>query len=282
MEDRLWRCRDHSLAVYRRTHVMGVLNVTPDSFSDGGRFFDHSAAVKRGVEMVSDGADIIDVGGESTRPGAEPVPEEEEIRRAIPVVEQLVKEVEVPVSIDTTKAAVALSAFEAGASILNDVSALRFDPDIVEAAIQAGAGIILMHMLGDPRTMQDAPHYDDVTGEVASFLGARASAAENLGVASEAIAVDPGIGFGKTVDHNLSLIKHLEEMVSELEYPVVIGTSRKSFIGKVLELEVEQRLEGTAATVAWAVASGAHVVRVHDVREMVRVVRVTEAISEAP
>lgn len=276
-----WRCRDRLLPVFDRVHVMGVLNVTPDSFSDGGTFLDRDAAVKRGVEMARVGADLIDVGGESTRPGAEPVPEEEEMGRVVPVVRALAAEVDVPISVDTTKAWVAEAALEAGAVVVNDVSALRFDPRMREVVAASGAGAVLMHMLGEPRTMQRAPRYGDVVAEVREALAGWAAAAEAAGVARESIAIDPGIGFGKTREHNLTLVKRLGAFTGT-GYPVLAGPSRKSFIGLTLDLPVEERLEGTAAVVALAVAAGAHVVRVHDVREMVRVVRMAEAVVSAP
>jgi dihydropteroate synthase len=259
---------------------MGVLNVTPDSFSDGGRFATGAAAVQCGIEMVAEGADILDVGGESTRPGAEEVPVAEEIRRVVPVVRALAGEVDVPVSVDTTKAAVAEAALEAGAVIVNDVSAMRSDPAMRKVVAESGAGAVLMHMLGNPRTMQADPRYDDVVQEVAAALVGWASEAEAAGIARDRIVVDPGIGFGKTAAHNLSLLHHLDRLVAT-GYPVLVGSSRKSFIGLTLGVPLEERLEGTAATVAWSVAAGARLVRVHDVRPMLRVVRMTEAILGA-
>jgi dihydropteroate synthase len=284
-----WRCRDRELPVFERVQVMGIVNVTPDSFSDGGNFLDHSAATAHGLELVAQGADIIDVGGESTRPGAEPVQAEQETERVIPVIRSLLKETDVPVSVDTTKAEVAEAAIDAGAVIVNDVSAMRFDPRVREVVASTGAGVILMHMQGEPRTMQDEPHYEDVVNEVSSMLGSWALEAEDAGVAPESIAIDPGIGFGKTVGHNLSLLKDLGAMANperlgvpaDRRYPIVVGPSRKSFIGKILNVEVDQRLEGTAVAIAWAVDRGANIVRVHDVGEMVRVVRMAEAIRGA-
>jgi dihydropteroate synthase len=258
---------------------MGILNVTPDSFSDGGLYLDHDVAVKRGIEMATDGADIIDIGGESTRPGADEVDEAEERRRVIPVIDRLAQEVDIPISIDTTKAAVAEAAMGAGASIINDVSALRSDPRMAEVAWVSGAGVVLMHMLGNPRTMQENPAYDDVVSEVRSALGEWAAKAEAGGIAHQRIAIDPGIGFGKTKEHNLELLASLGSF-TETGYPVLAGPSRKSFIGAALgDLPPAERLEGTAATVAWCAANGANIIRVHDVKEMVRVVRMTEAIS---
>jgi dihydropteroate synthase len=289
----VWRCRNLELRVFDRTHVMGVLNLTPDSFSDGGLFSSVDAAVKHAVEMAADGADLIDVGGESTRPGAEPVQAREEMERVIPVIKALSREVEVPISIDTTKATVASAAIEAGAVIVNDISAMRFDPAMGEVIASSRAGVILMHMQGQPLTMQQAPHYGDVVAEVREALLGWAREAQDAGIKREQIAIDPGIGFGKNREHNLLLLKWLSLFTSpdvheksargdqSLRYPVVVGPSRKSFIGLTLDLPVEERLEGTAAAVAWAVAAGADVVRVHDVREIVRVIRMVEAIQRA-
>ncbi len=268
---------------------MGVLNVTPDSFSDGGKFVDVERAVEHARQMARAGADIIDVGGESTRPGAVPAGTEEELRRVLPVVERLSVERgasgapggrALPVSVDTTKATVAEKALAAGARIVNDISALRFDERMVEVVRDAGAGVALMHMQGTPQTMQQNPHYDDVVREVLSFLKERIAFALDRGVAREQIAVDPGIGFGKTVEHNLKLLAHLDEFRS-LGCPVLIGASRKSFIGKALGREAEERLPGSLAVAAWAVTRGASIVRVHDVAETVDVIRMIEAVKEA-
>ena len=275
-----WRCRGLELPVRERTHVMGILNVTPDSFSDGGRFAGEAEAIRQGVAMAAEGADIVDVGGESTRPGAEDVDAGEETRRVVPVIRALAAAVDVPISIDTTKASVAEAALEAGAVIVNDVSAMRADPAMAEVVAASGAGLVLMHMLGTPRTMQVDPRYDDVVVQVVDALLGWVAAAEAAGVERERIVIDPGIGFGKTAQHNLTLLRHLDRMVLT-GYPVLVGPSRKSFIGLTLGLPVEERLEGTAAAVAWSVAAGAQLVRVHDVRPMVRVVRMTEAIMRA-
>jgi len=232
---------------------MGVLNVTPDSFSDGGRWLDAGAAVDHGLKMVEEGADVIDVGGESTRPGADPVPAGEELRRILPVVEALAPHVRV--SIDTRKAEVAEAAIAAGATLVNDVSA-----SLAAVAREAGAGWVAMHMQGDPRTMQHAPTYDDVVGEVRAFLVERA---ESAGV--EEVWIDPGIGFGKTMEHNLTLLAHLDQLVAT-GYPVVVGTSRKSFLGRLTgDAPADDRTEASVATAAWALAQGAAMVRVHDV-----------------
>ncbi len=258
-----------------RPLIMGVLNVTPDSFADGGRFLDVNQAVAHAQEMIAAGADIIDIGGESTRPGALPVSADEELRRVIPVIERLPG---VMVSIDTTKAAVAEQALAAGARIVNDISALRFDARMPE--VIGNAGVVLMHMQGTPATMQQSPTYGDVVVEVREFLRERIAFAEARGIKKTQIAVDPGIGFGKSVAHNLALLARLEAL-AELDCPVLVGTSRKSFIGKVLDREPHERLWGTAATVAWAVAHGARIVRVHDVTEMRDVTRMTVALCQA-
>jgi dihydropteroate synthase len=267
-----------------RALIMGVLNVTPDSFSDGGKFLDVDCAVARAREMAQAGADIIDVGGESTRPGAALVSAEEELHRVLPVVERLR---DLVISADTTKAMVAKKALAAGARIVNDVSALRFDPQMVEVVRDAGAGVVLMHMQGTPQTMQQKPRYDEVVVEVRSFLAERIAFAETRGLKKTQIAVDPGIGFGKTVEDNLQLLAHMDEFGS-LGCPLLVGTSRKSFIGKVLAPlvigsahETDGRIWGTAATVAWAVAHGARILRVHDVAEMSDVVRMVEAVQRA-
>ncbi|MGC9530050.1 MAG: dihydropteroate synthase [Candidatus Bipolaricaulaceae bacterium] len=250
---------------------MGIVNVTPDSFSPGGRYLDPEAAAAHALRLEAEGADLIDVGGESTRPGAAPVSAREELRRVLPVLAALQGKLSVPISIDTTKAEVAEESIKAGAQVVNDISALRFDPEMGPLVARTGVGVILMHMQGTPQTMQDNPTYADVVDEVRSFLAARARAAVAAGVAGEQVAVDPGIGFGKTVEHNLDLLRRLPALV-ELGLPVVVGPSRKSFIGAVLGLPVDQRLEGTLAACAVAVARGADVVRVHDVAPVRRVV----------
>jgi dihydropteroate synthase len=253
--------------------LMGILNVTPDSFSDGGRFLDPRAAVARAHELVREGADIVDIGGESTRPGAEPVDAEEELRRVIPVVERLSADgLAAQISIDTSKAGVAQAALDAGASLVNDVSALRADPEMATVVAQSGASCCLMHMLGEPRTMQQDPRYGDVVAEVKEFLGRRLEFAVREGIARERIMVDPGIGFGKTESHNLELLRRLEEL-SELGAPIVIGTSRKGFLGRVMARaagqaeppSVTERLPGTVASNVLAYERGASVFRVHDV-----------------
>jgi dihydropteroate synthase len=276
----VWRCRDHRLELGRRTLVMGVVNVTPDSFSDGGAYLDPGAAIAHGVRLVEEGAHLVDVGGESTRPGSDPVPDDEEIARVAPVIAGLVDRVDVPVSVDTRKASVASAALDAGAALVNDVSA-GADPAMFDTAAERGAGLVLMHMRGEPKTMQDDPAYDDVVGEVAAFLRERLAAAEAAGIERDRIALDPGIGFGKTLAHNLELLRHLAAL-REPGVPLVVGPSRKRFIGTLTDTEAADRVEGTAGAVAWCAANGADVVRVHDVRAMVRVVRVVDAIARGP
>lgn len=255
--------------------LMGVVNVTPDSFSDGGRYLDSNAAIAHGEELLRDGAGILDVGGESTRPGAAEVGEAEEQRRVEPVVAGLAGRA--TVSIDTSKAAVAAAALDAGAAIVNDVTALRGDPEMAALCAERGVGVVLMHMPGNPRTMQDDPSYGDVVDDVKAFLAQRVEAALAAGVAEERIWLDPGIGFGKTLEHNLELLRRLAEL-RELGRPLVIGTSRKSFIGKVDGSDVEDRIGGTIASSVLAAVEGADVLRVHDVAEMAQAMRVTEAI----
>lgn len=261
----------------RRTLVMGVLNVTPDSFSDGGKFFEVESALARARQMVEEGADILDVGGESTRPGAEPVSAEEEMRRVLPVIRGIREFSDVPISIDTYKAPVARAALQAGAQIINDISGLTLDPDLAYVAAQSGAWLVVMHILGTPRTMQQQIHYDDVVGDILAFLRRQMAVAEAAGVPRHRLIADPGIGFGKTAQHNLEIVRRLREFQT-LGVPILIGPSRKSFIGKVLDLPPDQRVEGTAAAVAIAIWNGASIVRVHDVLPMVRVARMTDAL----
>jgi len=259
--------------------VMGVVNVTPDSFSDGGRFLDSDAAIAHGLELASEGAAILDVGGESTRPGAEPVPENEELRRVLPVVEGLAaKNGNWAISVDTAKRAVAEATLEAGAVIVNDVTALRGDRGMAELVAERGTRCCLMHMLGEPRTMQDAPVYDDVVSEVKAFLEERLAFATAEGVAEDNVWLDPGIGFGKTVDHNLELLRRLDELVA-IGRPIVVGTSRKSFLGKLAGGRPESgRLAGTIATNTLALERGASVFRVHDVAAAVDALAVAGAL----
>ncbi len=247
-----------------RVLVMGVLNVTPDSFSDGGAFFEHEAAVARGLEMVGEGADILDIGGESTRPGAEPVGADEELGRVLPVIERLSAQVDVPISIDTNKAEVARAALRAGATIVNDVTAFRGDPRMADLVAREGAGLVIMHMKGTPADMQRDPSYEDVVGEIRHFLAERVALALEAGIPRSHIMVDPGLGFGKTVEHNLEILRRLEAF-RDLGVRLLVGPSRKSFIGRLAGLEVDRRVEATLAVCAVAVARGADAVRVHDV-----------------
>jgi len=272
---KIWRHRTGEI-VLDRTQVMGVLNVTPDSFSDGGRYFDPDAALRHGLDLVDMGADLVDIGGESTRPGSDPVSAGEEWRRVGPVIRGLAEKVQVPLSIDTMKPDVAAKAIDAGASIVNDVSGMR-DPSMARLVAKSRAGVVAMHMAGNPKTMQEHPTYADVVGEVRAFLTERIRVLEGAGVVSEAIALDPGVGFGKTLDHNLSLLRHLDEIVT-LGHPVVIGVSRKSFIERLGGGEPGERLSGSIAAATLAVTKGAHVVRAHDVRETVRAMRVVDHV----
>lgn len=272
------RCRDFALPLHRKTHVMGILNVTPDSFSDGGLFYGLDKAVERALQMAQDGADIIDVGGESTRPGAESVSFQEEVRRTIPVIERIAPLLKIPVCIDTYKAAVARMALDAGASVINDISGLTFDPAMAGLAAEYDVPVVLMHIRGKPKSMQMNPVYESLIEDLLRELEDRISRAREAGVREDNILIDPGIGFGKTFDHNLQIIKNLSRFRSPKK-PIVIGVSRKAFIGSILDgAPPEQRLEGTAAAVAVSIINGASIVRVHDVREMVKVARVADAI----
>lgn len=273
------------MPIDERTLIMGILNVTPDSFSDGAQFVSLDKALAHAEEMISDGADIIDIGGESTRPGGEPVSVEEEIARVVPVIEALAKRVETPLSVDTTKSEVARAALDAGAAIVNDISALRFDFYIADAVARAGAGLVLMHSRGTPATMHRLPPVADVMEEVVSSLRASINMAERRGVKSASIVLDPGIGFGKSQEQNLELIARLDELIAAFpDYPLLIGPSRKSFIGKILAGDsgspapASERLHGTMATIAAAVLKGAHIIRVHDVKPAVETIRVSESI----
>ena len=277
-----WKLARRTLQIGERTLIMGVLNVTPDSFSDGGRFFSTDDALSRAEEMIAEGADLIDIGGESTRPGAGVVSAEEEIERVLPVIERLTKKTNVLLSIDTTKSEVARAALDAGAEIVNDISALRFDYHIADEVAKAHAGLILMHSRGTPATMQRLPPVPDIMAEVTHSLQSSIRMAERRGVDQQAIAIDPGIGFGKTAEQNLELIARLKEFANQFaDFPILIGTSRKSFIGRLLDdAPPSERLHGTMATITAAVLNGAHLVRVHDVREAVETVRVADAIKK--
>ena len=263
------------------TLIMGVLNVTPDSFSDGGQFFDIDTAVAHAVEMAIDGADIIDVGGESTRPGSAEVTVEEEIQRVVPVIERLAGKIRSGISVDTRKSKVAKAALEAGASIVNDVSGLKYDKNMAEVAARHGAGMILMHMRGTPENMQNSPCYSDLIGEIKEDLRLSALEAFKAGVKKGSVAIDPGIGFGKTVEHNLEILNRLEEF-KDIGLPICIGTSRKSFLGKLLDKpDPDDRLAGTIATCVAAGMKGARIIRVHDVKAARDAITVTEKILGA-
>jgi len=268
----------HSLDLGKRTHVMGVINVTPDSFSDGGLYFQKETAIEHGLRLAQDGADIIDVGGESTRPFSEEVSLQEELDRVVPVVEALSRALQVPISIDTCKAEVARQALEAGASIINDISALRFDPDITSVAAEAGIPVILMHMQGTPGNMQKNPFYQNLIPEILDFLRLAVDRAVSGGIKNDMIIVDPGIGFGKTVEHNLEIIRELGQFCV-LGRPVLLGTSNKTFIGRLLNKEPHERDTGTMATVAAGVLNGADIVRVHNVKKAVETVKIVDAIK---
>jgi dihydropteroate synthase len=276
---RIWRCRDVAFELGTRTLVMGVVNVTPDSFSDGGRFADREAAVARAATLADEGADIVDVGGESTRPGAEPVPADEEIARVVPAIEGIrAARPELVVSVDTRRAEVASKALAAGAAIVNDVSGGR-DPAMFGVARDAGAGVVLMHMRGEPATMQDDPRYDDVVEEVHGYLRERVEAAVFAGIDADRLAVDPGIGFGKDLQHNLALLRALP-ILGDLDAAIVVGASRKRFLGTLTGAEdPADRLEASLAAAVWCAVAGADVVRVHDVAATVRALRVADAIA---
>jgi len=269
---------EYTLALSRRTHVMGVINVTPDSFSDGGQFFEKERAVAQGLQLAADGADLIDVGGESTRPYSKGISADEEMNRVIPVIEALKKELTIPISIDTLKAQVAREALRCGASMVNDISALRSDPEMASVVAEAGVPVILMHMKGTPADMQVNPSYDDVAAEIIAFLKEVMDQAVSRRVRRERIIVDPGIGFGKTFDHNLEILRELDRFQC-LQAPILVGSSRKAFIGRILDRKVYERDTGTMATVAAAVMNGAHIVRVHNVKQAVETVRVIDAIK---
>jgi dihydropteroate synthase len=274
-----WQCRGRGFDLAERARVMGVVNITPDSFSDGGRFLAPEDAVAHAHRLLAEGADLLDLGAESTRPGAEPVPPDEQWRRLAPVLEALARDTDACLSVDTASAAVAERALAAGAHLVNDVTALG-DPAMAGVVARTGAGLVLMHLRGTPADMQREPRYRDVAGEVAAHLAARLEAARSAGIDPERVALDPGIGFGKTVRHNLELLARLEALTA-LGRPVLVGVSRKSFIGQLLDLPVDQRAEGSLAAGAIAVFLGAHVIRTHDVAATVRAVRIAEALRGA-
>lgn len=261
----------------RMTLVMGILNVTPDSFSDGGKFSNPHNAIEFALKMETDGADIIDIGGESTRPGAKPINFEEETNRVIPVIEGIRKRSDIIISVDTYKSSVANEAITAGANIINDISGLRFDNNMVHLISELQVPVVIMHMLGNPQNMQNDPAYNDLMQDLASFFKERISFMTTNGIKKKNIILDPGIGFGKTIDHNFTILRELNQLV-DLGFPVLVGPSRKSFIGSTLNLPPEDRIEGTAAAVTAAIIHGSRIIRIHDVKEMIRVVKVTEKI----
>ncbi|MFH0887500.1 MAG: dihydropteroate synthase [bacterium] len=260
----------------RGTYIMGILNITPDSFSDGGKFYDKDTAVARADEMVREGVDIIDVGGESSRPGSGPIPADEEIDRVIPVI-KAIKGLGKPISVDTKKAKVADNAIRAGAAMINDISGLRHDPEMAQVAADQKVPVVLMHIKGDPKNMQENPEYADLMSEIMEYLTQSIEIAKGAGISDDAIIIDPGIGFGKTTPHNLEILRRLRELTS-LGKPILVGPSRKSMIGNVLNLPPEERVEGTAAAVAAAIFGGADIIRVHDVGQMCRVAKMVDAI----
>jgi dihydropteroate synthase len=278
MTGRLWKIGDDAVDLSKRGMIMGVLNVTPDSFSDGGEFFDSDSAIERGMEIAAEAANIIDVGGESTRPGAESISVEEELKRVVPVIEKLFSKIDIPISIDTSKSEVAEAALDAGASIINDVTAGRNDEKMLPLAATRKAALVLMHMQGEPRTMQKNPQYGDVVREVADFFRQQYAWAIECGVDPMRLAFDPGIGFGKTLEHNLSLLKNLEQLRVQ-DRPLVVGVSRKSFLGTLIgSNEMSDRGGPTIAMTSILRGRGADVLRVHDVKENVTALRITESV----
>jgi len=272
------KCGERTLDLTSRTHIMGILNVTPDSFSDGGKFFDKDQAIRQGIQLTGDGADIIDIGAESTRPGAEAVSEQEEIDRLMPVIEGLRNEIDVPISVDTYKSGVAEEALKNGADMINDISGLRFDPEMKNIVSRYDVPVVVMHIKGEPKNMQQNPYYDNLMDEIYQYLAESIELAMTAGVGKDKIIVDPGIGFGKRLIDNYEIIRRLGEL-SFLGCPILIGPSRKSFIGKILDLPPTERLEGTVAAVAMSIQNGAHIVRVHDVKEVRRACRIADLLA---
>lgn len=271
--------KNFSLDFSKKTYIMGILNVTPDSFADGGLYFDKSSAIERAYQIVEEGADIIDIGGESTRPGSEPISIKEELIRTIPLIEAISKKIKVPISIDTYKSEVAKVALDAGASMVNDISGLRFDPKMTDVVSEYKVPVVIMHIKGKPQDMQQNPVYDALIPEIIDYFRMGIIMATRAGVLEDKIIIDPGIGFGKTFDHNLEIINNLYEFTL-LEKPILIGPSRKAFIGKILgDAPATERLEGTAAAVSISIINGANVVRVHDVKETVKVAKVADAVK---
>ena len=274
-----WIAREHQFNFPRPTIVMGIVNTTPDSFTDGGRFLDADAAGAHALRLASEGAEILDIGGESTRPGSAEVSEQEELDRVIPVIERLAKRPELVLSIDTQKPSVAREALAAGASIVNDIAANRSDPEMWKVVAEAGAGYVCMHMQGTPQTMQAKPEYDDVTVQVCDFFKERLNLLSSHGVTTDQVALDPGIGFGKTLEHNIKLLRNLNKF-SLVERPMLVGASRKSFIEKLLGAPIDERLPASLACATWAAIQGSQIIRVHDVAETVQAVRMAEALAQ--
>lgn len=274
----LLKLREKVLDLSSRTHVMGILNITPDSFSDGGKFFTVDQAIAQGIRMADEGADIIDIGAESTRPGSEPIPTDEELNRLLPVLEQLLKKIKIPISVDTYKSTVAEAALDVGAHIINDISGLRFDPLMKNVVARYQTPVIIMHIKGEPKNMQIAPYYDDVMGEISGYLEESIRRAVTAGIRKENIIIDPGIGFGKRLEDNFEIIRRLSEL-KRLGCPILVGPSRKSFLGKVLNLPPSERLEGTITAVAVAIQNGADIVRVHDVKSISRVCQIADFLA---
>ena len=271
--------KNFSLDFSKKTYIMGILNVTPDSFADGGLYFDKSSAIERAYQIVEEGADIIDIGGESTRPGSEPNSIKEELKRTIPVIEAISKKIKVPISIDTYKSEVAKAALDAGASMVNDISGLRFDPRMPDVVSEFKVPVVIMHIKGKPQDMQQNPVYDALIPEIIDYFRMGIKIATGAGISEDKIIIDPGIGFGKTFDHNLEIINNLREFTF-LQKPILVGPSRKAFIGKILgDVPATERLEGTAAAVSISIINGANVVRVHDVKETVKVAKVADAVK---
>jgi dihydropteroate synthase len=271
--------KNFSLDFSKKTYIMGILNVTPDSFADGGLYFDKSSAIERAYQIVEEGADIIDIGGESTRPGSEPISIKEELKRTIPVIEAISKKIKVPISIDTYKSEVAKAALDAGASMVNEISGLRFDPKMPDVVSEYKVPVVIMHIKGKPQDMQQNPVYEALIPEIIDYFRMGIIMATRAGVSEDKIIIDPGMGFGKTFDHNLEIINNLREFTF-LEKPILVGPSRKAFIGKILgDVPATERLEGTAAAVSISIINGANVVRVHDVKETVKVAKVTDAVK---
>ncbi|NLB54869.1 MAG: dihydropteroate synthase [Lentisphaerae bacterium] len=278
-DKKLWRCRNKTLELESRPILMGVLNVTPDSFSDFGRYFGAKPALERALEIKELGADIIDIGGESSRPGSEPVPVAEEIARVVPLIEKLVADDDIVISVDTSKVGVAKKVLEAGAHIINDITAFRSDPEMGELVAKYGAGCVLMHMQGTPKTMQENPVYDDVVGEVYAFLEKAVENALLSGVPEENIAIDPGIGFGKTLEHNILLLNKLDRF-ADLGRPIVIGVSRKRFLGAVTGRSVTERVPAGLATAVYSVMKGASIIRAHDIAETADALKMIEVLEK--